>query len=283
MSREKKRDWVIPAFLVVAILLVMASAIRWIPEAYEGPDRAGEFGDMFGGANALFSGLAFVGVIYAILLQRRELQYQREELEQTRGELKGQRIQLEAQNRTFRQQTFDNAFFQMLSLHHQIVNSIDLTGPSADGDATKRGRDCFVKFYEDLKQLFSSDAQSKADPTRGNVLIAYGELYRKIQPDVGHYFRNLYNIIKFVDRSEIEEKRVYTNLVRAQLSSHELLLLFYNCLTHLGNEKFKPLVETYSLLKNMPDEDLLDVSHVRWYAESAYRGRESSGAAAENL
>jgi hypothetical protein len=47
----------------------------------------GLFGDMFGAVNSLFSGLAFGGVIYAILLQREELQLQREDLSETRREL----------------------------------------------------------------------------------------------------------------------------------------------------------------------------------------------------
>jgi len=42
---------------------------------------------MFGAANALFSGLALAGVVYAILLQREELMLQRKELELTRQEL----------------------------------------------------------------------------------------------------------------------------------------------------------------------------------------------------
>ena len=50
-------------------------------------DRA-SFGDMFGGINAFFSGLAFLGVIYAVILQREELRLQRAELKLTREELK---------------------------------------------------------------------------------------------------------------------------------------------------------------------------------------------------
>lgn len=40
----------------------------------------GAVGDSFGAVNALFSGLAFAGMLYALLLQRRELKYQREEM-----------------------------------------------------------------------------------------------------------------------------------------------------------------------------------------------------------
>lgn len=47
----------------------------------------GQFGDTFGGLNTLFSGFAFLGIIYTILLQREELSLQRTELELTRQEL----------------------------------------------------------------------------------------------------------------------------------------------------------------------------------------------------
>lgn len=74
---------------------------------------------------------------------------------------------------------------------------------------------------------------------------------------MGHYFRNLYHIVKFVDKANISNKREYTNILRAQLSTGELLLLYFNCLSRYGNEKFKPLVEKYSLLKTIADDDEL--------------------------
>ena len=67
-------------------------------------------------------------------------------------------------------------------------------------------------------------------------------------------------------------KKFYTNFVRAQLSSSELGLLFYNCLGGYGNEKFKPLVEKYALLKNMPKRDdfLIEPRHKKFYRRSAF-------------
>ena len=53
----------------------------------ESSERAA-FGDMFGAVNALFAGLAFLGVVYAILLQKEELALQRQELQMTRDELR---------------------------------------------------------------------------------------------------------------------------------------------------------------------------------------------------
>lgn len=76
-------------FLIVPVLIAVF-AIYFLVVKYFYPDMEtrSQFGDMFGGASALFSGLAFVGIIYTILLQREDLNLQRKELELTREELK---------------------------------------------------------------------------------------------------------------------------------------------------------------------------------------------------
>ena len=71
--------------LVIAFQFATGFGIYYLIDNWS--DRA-SFGDMFGATGALFSGLAFSGVIYTILLQRRELELQRKELELTREELK---------------------------------------------------------------------------------------------------------------------------------------------------------------------------------------------------
>ena len=72
-------------FLTIIILWVSSGFALWhfLPDW----NTRGTFGDTFGGVNSLFSGLAFAGVIYTILLQRKELMYQREELKMNRIEL----------------------------------------------------------------------------------------------------------------------------------------------------------------------------------------------------
>jgi hypothetical protein len=79
---EKEKDgdeaiswgyFVWPCVVVIVVLIVSGFAIH----GSYGEKERGSFGDMFGAANALFSGFAFAGVIYAILLQRQELKLQR--------------------------------------------------------------------------------------------------------------------------------------------------------------------------------------------------------------
>ena len=103
-----------------------------------------------------------------------------------------------------------------------------------------------------------------------DTLEGYDIFFKKYQNNLGHYFRNLYHIIKFVDKSEIDNKKRYTNFVRAQLSSHELALIFYNCLSVYGSEMFKPYIERYSLLKNMNKDLIFNDNHLKEYADEAY-------------
>ena len=75
------------AVIFSAVLLLWALAP--VVVAYFYPDLAhrGQVGDLFGSVNALFSGLAFAGVIIAILLQSEELELQRHEIAANRAEL----------------------------------------------------------------------------------------------------------------------------------------------------------------------------------------------------
>lgn len=73
---------------------------------------------------------------------------------------------------------------------------------------------------------------------------------------LGHYFRHLFQTVKFVvdyDDEIIRDKYEYLKTLRAQLSTHEQLLLYYNGLTTLG----KPWLDNnyfteYRMIKNMP-------------------------------
>jgi uncharacterized membrane protein YedE/YeeE len=82
---KNNKRYILLIFILLLILVGYFLSVRFFyPEL---SDR-GFFGDMFGGISAVFSGLAFIGIIYTIVLQREELQLQRKELELTRKELK---------------------------------------------------------------------------------------------------------------------------------------------------------------------------------------------------
>ncbi len=229
----------------------------------------GTIGDMFGVVNALFSGLAFIGIIYTILLQSRELQLQRRELSLTRTEIEGQKLQLVAQNETLRRESFEHTFFALLRLQSDILGTMDVRGP--DGQSVK-GRDCFRLFCKRFRVCYAEhlDRHPQA-PELERINAAYGRFFDENQAELEHYFRSLYNTVKFVKISEVNEKRFYTNLVRSQLSSYEVVLLFYSCLSDFGRDKFKPLLEEFALLEALPRALLINsTDHLLLYEAGAF-------------
>ena len=239
----------------VAFLLVIglwAGTWSWVG-TWPTTER-GIFGDMFGSVNALFSGLAFVGLIYAILLQRQELKLQREELKSTRNELQGSRKAQEAHNDFVKLQTFEGTFFQLVRSLNEVVDALEIR----DGERVLlRGRSSFGFFKSQLWRTYSTALDSMGAGTFGveRAVAAYDAYYKSFGQQLGHYYRVLYNATKFVDQADVVNKKLYTNIVRALLSDDEVCLLFYNCLSPRG-AKFKPLVEKYALLKMLHEEDV---------------------------
>lgn len=173
---------------------------------------------------------------------------------------------------------FENSFFRVLGVFGEIVASIDLSSPERGKTV---GRDCFKVFYDRVKKRYSALRGSSYNQNLSDSEMAtkaYEDFYERAQGDVGHYFRTLYNLVKLVDRSSVVDKHFYTNLIRAQLSNQETLLLFYNCSSGAGLEKFKPLVERYALLKNMPRDQLLSSAHLNWFEPGAF-GKDFQGVA----
>lgn len=272
---KKKQINYIRLFTALSVLILVVLAVILIVEAsiFGWPNDANSLGDSFGLANALFSGLAFAGVIIAILMQRDELGQQKEELALTRN--------------VFVQQRFESSFFQMLTLHHEIVKAMEYAAmeivderDTHPEEVQYRGRACFQSVYRNLKGWY--DHKSSEDAQRG-LEQAFMATYRGTDTLLGHYFRNLYTMVSFVDESGIHDKRTYTNIVRAQLSSYELTLLFYNCAVGIGKKKFGPLVEKYGLLKNVPTELLLDSGHISFFKPSAFQGRIESDDSGETI
>ena len=156
-------------------------------------------------------------------------------------------------------------------------------------DYNGQGRKCFQYMIqsfikEDYTKLQGArDANEmgmtdNSDQTKQIILdridMAFERFFGIHQPYLGHYFRQLYNIIKFVDKSKLIEKNergFYTNLIRAQLSSVELGLIFYNGLSKRG-EKFRILIEKYALLKGISPDVLAIEIHKQLYDEKGAYG-----------
>jgi hypothetical protein len=94
---------IIPTLLfIITIWLIFTNVLITI---FGFPESAAEFGDASGTINTIFSGLAFLGIIYTIILQRKDLQAQSEMLELQKEELKRTADEVEKQSKLFEKQT----------------------------------------------------------------------------------------------------------------------------------------------------------------------------------
>lgn len=124
--------------------------------------------------------------------------------------------------------------------------------------------DTYVITMEGGTPLFFLCEAVRQTILKSNIPNYYKELQRHII--LGHYYRHLFNMVKFIDKNDFTDKykkRVfYVKLIRSQLSDYEQILLYYNTLSTLGEEWNNPsgtndietmsLICKYRLLKNCP-------------------------------
>ncbi len=230
-------------------------------QPYTSHKELGPIGDWLGGSSTpLFTLASFIVLVAAYMSQRKELKSTLEEFDR--------------QNKTMSKQRFENTFFQMVSLHHEIVNAIHYNGTKTETlGLTKvstsvelNGRKYFKWFVE------HSGVLNKDEPyTIEGLKQLFASSYH--EDILGHYFRNLYHIFKLIHESEelikngesrgngtYEEKKKYVRIIRAQLSTHELVLILYNSLTDDGKE-FHELIKEYQILNNLKKQLLPDALH----------------------
>jgi len=141
-------------FLWIAIgvvLLWFLSGIVIYFMADNWSDR-GTIGDMFGVVNALFSGLAFVGLLYAIYLQREDLKLNREEVRMNRRELKKSAEAQEKSEQALVKQTEQMHLSARLNAMNTIINyyNIQIANPNNPPEIVERAK---AKRKEIIKQI----------------------------------------------------------------------------------------------------------------------------------
>ncbi|KPL94540.1 hypothetical protein AN168_13410 [Vibrio splendidus] len=256
----KKLEKTLFIILIVAVLMIIGVFSYDVAVFTEG--KYGEFGDFFGGVlNPIFTFLTLFGLIVTIVIQRQELRLARREYEKTATALNTQAIEV--------------TFFNVIDLHHKIADSLELDLSKIEKASKielaltefanywlkKKTVNSFIGrpvFDEILEYLSSSDAS----PTI--VVERYSTIQNEHNYILGHYFRNLYQALKLIDSHKKDivtekNKRKYASILRSQLSSKELALLFVNCLEGVSDSgQFKNLLIEYSMLEHLPIKKVSD-------------------------
>lgn len=201
--------------------------------------------------------------------------------------------ELNATKQLIKEQKFEQNFFQLLNSQKSILNSLNYFDRMSNDD--KVG----IEFFKLIMKNMDNDYQflvRKFIPNRSNYIPGHNDYVDQFQEFkieselqtaqvsyvisfenhhnlLGHYFRHLFHIFKFVDSNLKKEKstpeafaryKSYLDILQAQLSSAELAVLFYNGLVF---EKMKAYLHKFSFLENLATDDLLIEEHKELYSD----------------
>lgn len=224
---------------------------------------AGTFGDFFGGVvNPVLTFGTLIALTITVLMQRTQLTDEKHQAKEAA--------------RVSNLQTFETTFFNLLNLHSDTIPGLQFNTDSMLSDDSfisfgispgiaglTTGREVFTAVMKALYDVvdLSDQGLSRGLPNPERTYQCMQERHNHV---LGHYFRNLFQILAYVDRhgtrlqpDDIDEeyklRKRYTNMLRAQLSSHELCLLFFNCSGHLVDDgAFRDLLIEWEILEHIP-------------------------------
>lgn len=280
---NKIRNWAknSDTFEVMAIVAIIIGAIIMITSFWLGSvndiklkDATANIVDLsefIGGLVGSLWSLAGVLLFYASLSsQKEDLERQKELLVKQIDEVVAQTKEFRIQNEMAKEQKNEETFFQLLRFHSEIISTITIEQQEVDfvtGENISKnieGRKAFVEYYDIYKRFFQEAAEmttSQDEESLSRIFDkAYNSFYLEYQADLGHYFRNLYNIIFFIDSLKKTQHTFYFGLLMAQLSNYELTLLFFHCLRSTSKD-FKALVEKYAILDQVPKDEVTTMAH----------------------
>jgi len=153
-----------------------------------------------------------------------------------------------------------NYFYNFLTRGEMFVVNNEVRIKMSETSYTSN--ESMVKFFKE--KPIKNKNQTEKEFQRELAEYIYVYFFEKNSIYVGHYFRHLFNMIKFVKRNRIWiiNTKFYTRLIQAQMSAPELYVLFYNGLIFKEMEDF---INNYSLIENLSINDLMNVEHFSFY------------------
>ena len=110
------------------------------------------------------------------------------------------------------------------------------------------------------------------------IISTYESFYANYHYNLGHFFRFVYHIVKYVidNYGKDEDRKMYLGILQAQLSNDELGLLFFNCISKYsinskGEHKFHEWVDRYQLLQNIDVQNIINAEYIAFYPETTFK------------
>lgn len=247
-------------YSVLFILLILScvlflwgrrSSVHFIESGYVVDD------DVFGNFGDFLSGLlgAFIGIVSIFLLYR-TLKLQRKTTHTNS-------VQMEIQR-------FNELFFSLLDVYHNIIKDLKVPGKLSDSytmtDAMAynnvpqkylSGKDFFESMMKNMHDAYVPTSRYSASKKR--AVVEFNSAIRSHATILTTYFRTIYRIFGLILHSNIpsEERKKYVKIMRAQLSTGELFFINYNAMTFSGSPSAE-IVNLFRITKHLYVFDRLE-------------------------
>ncbi|MCB1326259.1 MAG: hypothetical protein H7A21_06645 [Spirochaetales bacterium] len=249
------RNFVFTALLIIGCIvagLALIALSAWLPFYFDwepefGYDQLGPLGDFLSGAlGTLFSFASFAILIWALVLQRRELTLSTKALQQSAEELRSSAKIAEKQSTLLEQQREDGRFFELLRFHVTLRSSIRIPGYSDQGlGALKQANEHLESYDADLigPQTYERTSAWLAQhgsppPSDGRRAVlsaqeqkhvnlkgraeAFVRQYDFIVSSARHYFRHLDVLLEYASSVHESRRDFFQRAIMAQLAEDEL-------------------------------------------------------------
>lgn len=210
-KQANNSDKYLSNFFKIAVgLVVISIAFPFIVNHFfSNWQTSGTFGDTFGALNALFSGLAFAGVIVTILIQKSELENQMTEMKETRKEF--------LINRT------TNLVYSQLDRFEKSLSELTIT----HNGTTYTGNDA-ISFLDDNKEPVYPPFDKPEEEYNAEMKAAIIKLLKIYTPNksqIEKFAHTAYNSVEVLKRLiyktdlEVEELNDLKNLFFVNVGS----------------------------------------------------------------
>lgn len=204
------------------------------------PEQFAWFGDYIGGTIGSIS--AFVGIIFLYRTYKIQLDI------------------FDCQEKNQQRQQFESTFYSLLERQRDIIINLKGKFPVKNGQSfeEKTSYEYIAQLRRDLEvRLQELDYESDALVNRKENILKirideiYADFFLAHSSQMGHYYRHLYHILKFISSAREIEQKKYFDLVQAQMSSDELYLIAISGISRYGRKKMLPLLDGFAFLENL--------------------------------
>lgn len=268
----------------------------------------GNYGSFLSGAVGTAVSMVTIYFVYRTFkLQKKQLKSQKKELTETRNQLKRQQFETVFFNMLNMINTIGSAFPSISSksffmhfmdelklnytsvnetsshdIYNKIIQALDERHSLGLFKEGSKFRDVNKDLIPNGKMIFQEWRRKDIRNEQEYIGELYLQLFYLNNSELSHFFRYIHGTVIYIieEREIYGDESKYINMIQSQLTNHQLLVMFYNCLstvslTRKREPRIKNLFDKYEMFHNLPIQLLIRPNHQDFYPNTNFKQKHS--------